>query len=127
MSEANPNDQVLCPSCQTPNDQFKAFCQNCGAPIGSTATLDPMHTIQSEGVLFRKALDTPKPIVLVGMWIIFLPLLLISVYAAVEVLLTGHRFSGFIFFWALVGLTFVSFIILYRTTKNYIVARRKRS
>ncbi len=125
MTEADDNNKVLCPSCQSLNDPFEAFCHECGAPIGSTATLDPVLSIQSQGFLFRKALDSPRPIVLIGMWIIFLPALLVSGCFAIWFILYRYDFSAFFFFWGSVGMTYVCFIILYRTTKSYIVARRK--
>lgn len=125
MPNSDPN--VICPVCQEVNARFESFCRTCGSPISVTATLDPVSTIQTEGFLFRKALDgPPKPIVLIGTWILFLPLLVVSVGAAIYYILYQRGSVGFFFFWVFVGLTYIAFIILYRVTKNYIVARGQR-
>ncbi|HWP52843.1 MAG TPA: hypothetical protein VN476_01850 [Pyrinomonadaceae bacterium] len=124
-SEAN-TDEIICPSCLTPNASFASFCDSCGAPIGTTATLDPIQSINTQGFLFRKALEgRPKPIVLAGLWLIFFPALLCSLYAATSLVLNRTRFADFFFFWVFVGFAYVAFVILYRVTRNYLTARRE--
>jgi hypothetical protein len=87
--------------------------------------LDPIQSINTQGFLFRKALEgRPKPIVLFGLWLMFFPALLGSLYGATHLILNRTRFADFFFFWALVGFAFVAFVILYRVTKNYLTARR---
>lgn len=116
---------VICPACQTPNGRFESFCSNCGSPIGPTATLDPMSTIQTEGFLLRKALDRPlTPIVLIGIWVLFMPAGVMSAYLAVYYILTQRGLANFVFFWAFVLLTYIASVVLYRVTKNYIARRR---
>jgi len=123
-SETN-TDEIICPSCLTPNASFASFCDNCGAPIGTTATLDPIQSINTQGFLFRKALEgRPKPIVLAGLWLIFFPALLGSLYAATHLILNRTRFADFFFFWVFVGVAYVAFVILYRVTRNYLTACR---
>jgi hypothetical protein len=91
-----------------------------------TATLNPVSTIQAEGFIFRKALDgPPTPIVLVGVWILFLPLFVISAGAAIYYILYERGSVGFFFFWVFVGMTYIAFIILFRMTKKYVIARRR--
>ena len=120
------DDDVLCPSCLTPNGPFEAFCHSCRSPIGATATLDPIHTIKAEGFLFRKAVEgKPKPIVLAGIWLIFLPLLVFSIYAAIRLILDRPGFIYVLFFWAFIGFAYVAFVILYRVTKNYLRGQKK--
>ena len=90
------------------------------------ATLDPIQSINTQGFLFRKALEgRPKPIVLAGLWLIFFPTLLVSLYAATRLILNRTGFADFFFFWVFVGLAYVAFVILYRVTRNYLTARRK--
>ena len=111
---------IACLSCMAPNPATIAFCEKCGAPIGTTSTLDPLKMIRAEGFLLKKATtDRPKPIVLLGVWIIFLPWLAGSVLLAGSQILYGYSFEGFIFFWIGVALAMVALIILYRVTKNY--------
>ena len=120
-SEINSTEEILCPSCATPNALFETFCQSCGSPIGATASLDPIHSISAQGFLFRKAVEgRPKPIVLAGVWIMFFPLLLVSIYAAIRLIVNRAGVSDFVFFWAFIGLAYASLVILYRVTKNYL-------
>ena len=96
------------------------------AHLGVTATLDPVSTIQAEGFLFRKALDgPPNRLVLVGVWILFLPVCVLSAGSAIYLILYQRGSVGFFFFWVFVGLTCIAFIILYRLTKKYVVTRRR--
>jgi hypothetical protein len=110
----------------TLNSRSAEFCRKCGYPIGKVATLDPVQSIQTQGLLFRKATEgRPKRIVLIGIWLCFLPGLVAGVYAAFRLILNPKGFSDFFFFWAAVGLCYIAFIILYRTTKNYITIPEK--
>ena len=117
---------TTCPSCQTVNPEFEAFCQKCGAPIGRTATLDPMNVIQAEGHLFRKAIEgRPKPIVLIGIWVAFFPALVGSAGIALVLVVKHENRADFVFFWCFVGLSYMSFVILYRVTRNYLTIPAK--
>jgi len=119
-------EEIICPSCLTPKASFASFCDSCGAPIGATATLDPIQSINAQGFLFRKALEgRPKPIVLAGLWLMFFPALLASLYAATRLILNRTGLADFFFFWAFVGVAYVAFVILYRVTRNYLTARRE--
>jgi hypothetical protein len=117
---------VIWPACQTTNDEFETFCRKCGSPIGTTATLAPVPSIQTQGFLFRKAVDKPPNLIaLIGMWFLFAPTIPVGVYAATYLILYQRGLSYFLLFWVFVGLTYCSVVILYRITKNYIVARAK--
>ena len=84
-----------------------------------------MSTIQTEGFLFRKALDRPPGlIVLIGIWVLFMPAGVMSAYLAVYFILTQRGLANFIFFWAFVLLTYIAFVVLYRVTRNYVATRR---
>jgi hypothetical protein len=123
-SETNA-EEIMCPSCLTTNVPFAPFCDSCGAPIGTTATLDPIQSINTQGFLFRKALEgRPKPIVLTGLWLMFFPALLGSLYAATHFILNRTGIADFFFFCVFVGFGYVAFVILYRVTRNYLTARR---
>jgi len=88
--------------------------------------LDPIQSINTQSFLFRKALEgRPKPIVLAGLWLIFFPALIGSVYGATSLMLYRTRFADFFFFWVFVGFAYVAFVILYRATRNYLTAGRK--
>jgi hypothetical protein len=88
--------------------------------------LDPIQSINTQGFLFRKALEgPPKPIVLAGLWLMFFPALLGSIYAAVRLILNGSGFADFCLFWVCVGFAYAAFVILYRVTRNYTTAVRR--
>jgi hypothetical protein len=123
---ANIDDLITCASCLTANHPSEVFCHECGAPVGATATLDPINQIHAQGHLFRTALEgRPRFIVLLGMWIMFLPLLVVSASVAVYLITNHNRRSDFVFFWGAAGLAYVSLVILYRITKNYLTTPNK--
>jgi len=114
--------KIACLSCLAENNPAASFCRECGSPIGATATLDPMKAIQAQGHLFRTALKgRPRFIVVLGMWIMFLPILVVSATVAVFLISNRSRRSDFVFFWAMAGLSYVSFVVLYRVTRNYLM------
>jgi uncharacterized membrane protein len=86
-----------------------------------------MQTIQAEGFLFRRAIEgRPKAIVLVGIWIIFLPVFGVGLYFAIHLVVNRKNFSDFFFFWGAVALAYLGVVVLYRTTKNFLTLPRKR-
>jgi hypothetical protein len=88
--------------------------------------LDPIKAIQTEGFLFRKALEgKPKLIVLLGMWILHLPVLVVGIGVAVYLLLNLRSRSEFVFIFAMGGLSYYAFVVLYRVTKNYLTINGK--
>lgn len=114
--------QITCPSCQAIIDAHENFCCECGAPIGTTATLDPMGSIHAQGFMLRKAVDgPPKPIVLIGIWFMFLPAFVFSAYMAVNLITQQHGLGSFVFFWVFVGIAYISFRVLFQVTKNYLL------
>lgn len=128
LPSTESDETITCVSCMTPNRVTDARCRKCGYPIGSTVNLDPMQTIQTEGLLLRKALEgRPKLIVLLGVWILFLPVLLVGAGGALYFVLNPRALSDLIFFGALLGLSYIAFIILYRITKNYLTISKSQS
>jgi hypothetical protein len=93
------------------------------APIGAFSNLDPIQTARSEGAVFSKAAATrPKPIVLIGVWVMFLPAFLAGLAVAISVALqdAGSGSSGFVFFWIGMAIAVFSFVMLYKVTRNYL-------
>jgi hypothetical protein len=123
MNSENPapheehGDQIVCPKCLHHNEPEAAFCTECGAPIGMVANVDPMQQIYSEGFGFRSAVDgPPKRIILIGTWLVFLPLIGIA--------LVGMKAGGFQTL-SMLLLLLISIGILYRVTRNYLVKSRE--
>jgi len=116
QSEGN----VVCPKCLLSNSASAAFCAACGAPIGMVATIDPIQHIHAEGFAYRAAIDgPPNRIVLIGMWLVFGSMALMGP----GVLIGG---SGMPLIQVIIFnlVSVCSIVILYRTTRNYIVKTR---
>jgi len=64
-------------------------------------------------------------VALAGLWLMFFPVLLGSLYAATHLILNRAGIADFFFFWVFVGLAYVASVILYRVTKNYLTNDRK--
>ncbi|MBI1373688.1 MAG: hypothetical protein GC159_13240 [Phycisphaera sp.] len=84
---------MLCPTCITANDPAAHFCKQCGAPLSAYAATAPFERIFATGDTYRKATDPTRPIVLIGMWLLFGPNLLIL--AIVLILRSPMIFSQF--------------------------------
>ena len=54
----------------------------------------------------------------------FLPALVISAGMAIYLAVNFRGLGNFVFFWLGVSLVFISSVILYRVTRNYILRRR---
>jgi hypothetical protein len=121
------DETIACPSCLATISRDETFCHECGAPVGTTAALDPINTIRAQGFLITRALEgRPKLIVLLGLWMLNLPAFVGGVFCAIYLPLHMDAFSGFIFFWFMIGLSILSFAILYRITKNYVTIPKKK-
>lgn len=114
---SNDPGEVVCPQCLSNNPPEAAFCLNCGAPIGMVANVDPIQSIYSEGFGYRSATEgEPRRIVLIGIWLLFLPM------AGIALLGLFGRGTGYGLFNAV--LLLLSIGILYRATRNYVVKSR---
>ena len=124
----NSGETVVCTTCHTFNVPDVAFCRRCGAPIGFISTIGPLETAYAEGFAYRQAVQgRPKFIVVVGIWLIFFPVLVTMVAFSLSILKKGLEGTGglvgiigFFLFWICVGLAVISAIMLYRVTKNYL-------
>ena len=128
-AQSQKHSYVICPACQALNSRLETVCDQCGAPIGNTTTLNPDPTIRAQIVPPPKKLASrPRPLMLIGYWAIFLPAFVNNTYAAIF-WTTYHprRLAEFIFFWGAVGLTVLSFVILYLVTKNYLAREQKNN
>ena len=120
MNKIEP-EVIACLSCLAPNDVSVSFCQNCQSPLGGTSALDPVKTIHAEAFVLQGAVSKrPKPIVVLGVWVLFLPWLLGAAALAVSQLINGYGLPSFVFFWVGIALAFVAVKILYMVTRNYV-------
>jgi hypothetical protein len=100
------------------NASFEATCDQCGAPINLAADVKPAPA--AEALVNRTPrYRLPRKVTLIGIWAIALPNVIAEPFFAFWVLNYMGWPAGFIMFWGSLGLTFLWFIILYRTTRNY--------
>jgi len=91
--------EIICPSCAAPNHRYAEFCVACGMPIGQYVMTDPFKSIEGQWACFRRATDgPPSRVVLIGMWIIFLPAMMTGLIpaAAIETTYTSHTRADFV-------------------------------
>lgn len=125
--ESDAPESVLCPHCAATNLSAADFCHRCGAPLSVIATTDPLRSTISEGFLYREATQgTPKLIVVVGIWLIFLPGIASLPIAWVNGAAgrTGSEEPGI---WALTSGfgSLASLVIPLLTTMNFVRKRRE--
>jgi hypothetical protein len=115
-----PDGSLLCTSCLHPNPPETPFCKRCGAPIGAISAVGPLEHIYAEGFAYRQATEgRPKTIVLVGMWLLFLPPLVLALPLMAAIVNDG-RGSGAVFELILIlVLAAISAAILIKVTLNY--------
>ncbi len=84
--ELDADDEFpVCPHCIEPIGRFDHFCPHCGKPVTVHAATDPLGQIFSQGHVYRQATSAePRIITLIGMWLIFSPVVITLVF------LTGH-------------------------------------
>ena len=80
-----------CPHCLTILPRIAHFCAHCGMPLTFYATTAPLESVWAFGWLVNRLLtQRPTPFVVIGTWVISLPML-ITLFAA---LLSGPMGSG---------------------------------
>lgn len=118
------DESVLCMSCLFPNRPEATWCKRCGAAIGPTTSLVPTDAIRMLGQFYRGAVHgRPKPLVLAGVWVLFLPGLVansIVIFSVLDGAIGGG--TGVIGFWLALGGGAICYTMLYRVTRNYFCA-----
>jgi len=129
MASHSQPHYVTCPACQALNARWETVCDQCGGPIGHSATPAPDPTTRTQDLPAPGQLASrPRPLVLIGYWAIFLPVFVSNAYGAFLWATHNHgRFAEFIFFCGAAGLAFLSSVILYWATKKYVVSRSKNN
>lgn len=114
-------ETVLCPACLKENDNGSVFCRRCNAALGLTDNFDPLQRISHEGAVYSKAVEgKPKMVVLIGVWLLFFPVLVFSAITAVSLAFAGEAGSlSFLLFWVLIIVSFFSLTMLFKVTRNY--------
>ncbi len=114
-SQPDSDEKELCLSCMFPNDPNTHFCSNCRAPMSSYAATGPFERILAEGHVYRQAAERPrKLIVVLGVWLIFVPMAI----AGVTLIFIG-RDEGLRYFFPGVFSLVISVAMILRTTISY--------
>jgi len=115
-----------CSYCGCENADTAARCIQCGTDeFVDAAVGDGLSTSAQKG---RMALvrDYPKPIVVVGLWIFYLPGFVANSCAALACLLSGMDFlPGLLWFLISGALAVFCGYALYRSVKNYKIHRAR--
>lgn len=120
----------LCHNCLAENHPYFHFCHKCNTPLTAIASMDPVFSIWSRGNTWHKAASRPyRPIILIGMWLLFGPRLVMLFYVIYS--------SGLLTYavWPEALLTLGLFIayavllaaILFKTTRNYYRLKAQRA
>lgn len=129
LPDHREEEGIVCPACAAFIGINEVFCPSCRAPISLLSNTDPLQRIQTEGFLYGKAVESkPKLIVLIGVWMLFLPAAFICAMWALLVFSEGIGSGavGFMFFWVAIAATLFFLLIIYRVTKNYIKYEPRR-
>jgi len=125
--ESNENQDVVCPNCLERNNAYLSICANCGFPIGPGSNMTPDSVLHSHRFMYQNAITgRPKFIVMVGMWIFFSGLLLLSftaLYLTTEDYLETGELTSLL--GVLLAICFFVFAaaIPFKVTKNYFAKR----
>ena len=102
-------------------------CRHCMGPFMAMRNSDPMGSIWARGDAFAKAASTPrKPIVVVGVWMLFGPLALgclVMCGIGIGEMIAKEDLRGLIVMPVPVGGLALFGTILYRTTNNFFKQR----
>jgi hypothetical protein len=122
---------IVCPHCMANNDESAYLCHYCLTPLRGHAEMDPMYRIYSEWNTYRKAIAAPtRLITVIGMWLIFGPVVLSMAGTAAAILIEGMQSPYGVFddygiplllTVAVSGIPIVLYgTILFRVTRNYL-------
>ena len=111
-----------CMACFAPNDIDAEICVECGAQFGETNILQPLNVARAEGQVYQKLAFSekrPRLPVLIGVWVMFLPLMIISIGIVMAQILDLQGFRSFVFICIGGGFIYLSILMLWRVTKRY--------
>jgi hypothetical protein len=130
MSSETPQDspgldeKQLCISCLAPNDPSAHFCAKCRAPLSSYASTGPVEHLFAEGTVYRQAAQRPRKfIVVLGVWLIFCPMILICLSIVGMVQEGSLALRIFI---SLISFAFIAIcaLMIWSSTRNYFSWRK---
>jgi hypothetical protein len=127
----NSGEIKPCMSCFAPNDIDAVVCQECGLRFGDSDVLQPLNVARAEGQVYQnlalgeKGARRPKFVILLGVWVIFLPLLIIGIGIVISQILDLNGFVSFVFICIGGAAIYFSLLMLGRVTRRYFAADEK--
>lgn len=117
---------ILCLACMKENNGAATFCRFCNHALSLTNNPDHLQKIAMEGAVYAKAVEVkPNIVVVVGVWLLFFPILIVSLPSAISVIFEdGGGTPSFVIFWILIIITIFNGTMLYKVTRNYYNARK---
>ena len=117
---------ILCLACMKENNGAATFCRFCNHALSLTNNPDHLQKIAMEGAVYAKAVEVkPNIVVVVGVWLLFFPILIVSLPSAISMMLEGGGGSAsFVMFWLLIITAVFSGAMLYKVTRNYFNGRK---
>jgi len=117
---------ILCVACMKENNGAATFCRFCNAALGLSDNPDPLQKLAFEGAVYAKAVEVkPNVVVLVGVWLLFFPILVFSLQSAISMMFDGGGGTeSFIMFWLLIITAVFSGTMIYKVTRNYFNGRK---
>jgi hypothetical protein len=130
MDHPGPQSSELCPKCLHELEPYSNFCKHCTAPVTVIATTSPYERILAEGFAYREASENPdRTIKLVGMWLIWGPILLAVLTFGGWMLATAIKVNDLLLsLFSIVYFGFFGWIaasLLLKTTRNWWRLRRE--
>lgn len=114
-----------CMACFAPNDIDAEFCAECSVRFGDSDVLQPLNVARAEGQIYQnlafgeKGAKRPRFPILLGTWVLFLPLLVIGIAVVIQQILDLNGFVSFVFICIGGGAIYFSILMLGRVTKRY--------
>jgi len=117
---------ILCVACMKENNAAATFCRFCNAALGLSDNPDHLQKLAMEGAVYAKAVEVkPNIVILVGVWLLFFPILIISLPTAISMMREGGGGStSFVMFWLLIITAVFSGAMIYKVTRNYFYGRK---
>jgi len=109
------SEAAICPFCLFPNLPEREWCKQCGTPF-NTSVMGPFEAALAEGFVYRGIVrGRPKPIVLITMWVLCLPLVIVGACMILAGFLLG------VLPIILFGLVYIAIpgSILFQVTRNF--------
>ncbi len=114
-------EAALCTTCLFPNLPEAQWCKRCGAPLNPIVWLLMPDAAIATGFAYRQAVESPSKLVVVGgIWLHFLPGLVVSIFVFLNLLAVGpNGLQDLVSFSIVIGAGFVCASMIYRVTRNY--------